>query len=276
MGQSKPGSLMLNYSDVFFGFHFNEMETCVHMAKDHMLVYVYSGELLLEEGKNSDTVQSGECMFLRKNHRINMTNRPKGNEQFRAIFLVFSRKFLRDYYRQMDKSKLPTDLKDCDISVIRVPPTPDITSLFSSMIPYFDSSIKPTDELIKMKLQEGIQALLRIDISSSVTLFDFVEPWKIDILEFLNENYMCDLSLEEIASFTGRSLATFKRDFKKVSELSPERWLMKKRLESAYRKIREEGKKVSDIYLETGFKSLSHFSTAFKKEYGFAPTSIHE
>ena len=39
-------------------------------------------------------------------------------------------------------------------------------------------------------------------------LFDFDEPWKIDLLDFLNENYMDNLSMEQIVSFIGRSLAT--------------------------------------------------------------------
>ncbi|MDR0573354.1 MAG: AraC family transcriptional regulator [Tannerella sp.] len=275
MKQSKSESLALNYSDVFVGFNFKDGETYMHMVKDHMLVYVYSGELLIVEGKSKMSVRSGECVFLRKSHRIDMTSRPKGKEQFRAIFLVLSRKFLREYYCRMDKSKLPTGLEDCDGNLIEEPPTPDITGLFSSMVPYFDSTIKPTEELIELKLQEAVHALLNVDITSSITLFDFVEPWKIDLLDFLNENYMYNLSLEEVASFTGRSLSTFKRDFKKISDLSPERWIMKKRLETAYKKIHDEGKKVSDTYLETGFKSLSHFSTAFKKEYGYAPTNIN-
>lgn len=38
---------------------------------------------------------------------------------------------------------------------------------------------------------------------------------EIDILDYLNENYMYDLSMGEIASYTGRSLATFKRDLPK-------------------------------------------------------------
>ncbi len=31
----------------------------------------------------------------------------------------------------------------------------------------------------------------------------------------MNENYMYEFSMEEIAHYTGRSLATFKRDFKR-------------------------------------------------------------
>jgi AraC-like DNA-binding protein len=121
---------------------------------------------------------------------------------------------------------------------------------------------------------EGIYALLNNNEMLYPILFDFAEPWKIDLLDFLNDNYMDDLSMEQIASFTGRSLATFKRDFKKISNLTPQKWLIKKRLEMAYIKLKEENKKVQDVCTEVGFKNLSHFSTAFKKQYGIPPTEI--
>ncbi len=94
------------------------------------------------------------------------------------------------------------------------------------------------------------------------------------MLEFLNENYMEDLTIEQIASYTGRSLATFKRDFAKISDLTPQKWLIKKRLETAYYKLKKEAKKVNEVYLEVGFKNPSHFSTAFKKQYGISPTEV--
>jgi AraC-like DNA-binding protein len=47
---------------------------------------------------------------------------------------------------------------------------------------------------------------------------------------------------------------------------------MEKRLNVAHEKIRNEHRKVSDVYLEVGFKNLSHFSTAYKKQFGVAPT----
>jgi AraC-like DNA-binding protein len=80
--------------------------------------------------------------------------------------------------------------------------------------------------------------------------------------------------MEQIASFTGRSLATFKRDFKKISNLTPQKWLIKRRLEAAYVKLKDEHKKVQDVYVEVGFKNPSHFSTAFKKQYGMPPTDV--
>jgi AraC-like DNA-binding protein len=149
---------------------------------------------------------------------------------------------------------------------------PDIRSLFESMTPYFDSSIPPTAELLKLKMTEGVLILLNTDKDVYASLFDFAAPWKIDILDYLNENYMYDLSVKEIASYTGRSLASFKRDFKKISSLSPEKWLIEKRLKVAHDKIRNDGKKVSDVCFEVGFKNLSHFSRVFKERFGYTPT----
>ena len=114
--------------------------------------------------------------------------------------------------------------------------------------------------------------LLRTDRNLYASLFDFVEPWKIDILDYLNENYMLDLSMNEIASYTGRSLATFKRDFAKVSDLPPQKWIIKRRLEAARDLILSGKKKVTEACFDVGFKNLSHFSKIYKEAYGVAPS----
>ena len=93
-------------------------------------------------------------------------------------------------------------------------------------------------------------------------------------MDFMNKNYMYEFTMEELAHYTGRSLATFKRDFKKISDLTPEKWLIRKRLEAAYVMMQEGGKKIADIYTSVGFKNQSHFSSAFKKQYGVPPTAV--
>ncbi|MDP4187517.1 MAG: AraC family transcriptional regulator [Bacteroidota bacterium] len=272
MGFEHSESLRFNYYDIFFSYYFDNERSCQQMIKDHMLAYVYSGEIILEEENKKIEIHSGECVFLRRDNRVRMTKQPRGEDQFQAIFMIFKRNFLREFYQTIDRKKLPLEAEKHKPSVIKLPKTPDIESLFQSMTPYFDSNIKPAKELMQLKLQEGIYTLLNIDERFYPALFDFTEPWKIDILDFMDENYMYDLSVEDLASFTGRSLASFKRDFKKVSPLSPQKWLIKKRLKVAYDQIRNENKKVSDVYLEVGFKNLSHFSSAFKKQFGYAPT----
>ncbi len=260
------------YDNIFFSFYSKDETVCTKMVHDHMLVYIYSGEYLIEEGNTKIQVHKGECIFLRKDNRVKMTKLPYNDEPFQAVFMIYKRNFLREFFQTLNKQQMPFHIRRHQPSAIKLPPSPDIESLFQSMIPYFDTNKVPATELIKLKLQEGIFSLINIDEQFYPALFDFTEPWKIDILDFLEDNYMYDLSMEDIAGFTGRSLATFKRDFKKISDLPPQRWLIEKRLKVAYNKIRNEKHKVSDVYLEVGFKNLSHFSTAFKKQFGIAPT----
>jgi len=82
------------------------------------------------------------------------------------------------------------------------------------------------------------------------------------------------VQLQRFAYLTGRSLATFKRDFEKLYHTTPNRWLQQRRLQEARYLLTEKGKPVSDVYLEVGFEDLSHFSFAFKKAYGVAPSKI--
>lgn len=263
---------IFSYQDIIFSFFLNNDTVCTHKADFHLLIYVYSGKMSIVDKEKEITAIAGECLFIRRDHKVTIRKGPHEGQQYKGITMRFNRNFLCDYYKLLSKENIPTDANPLTCSVVRLHKSADIDSLFWSMVPYFDIDNKPNDKLMKLKLQEGMLILLDLDKSFYPTLFDFTEPWKIDILAFLNQNYMYDLSLKEIALYTGRSLATFKRDFKKISALSPQRWIMQKRLEVAYDMIKNKGQKVADVCFEVGFKNRSHFTTAFKKQFGITPT----
>ncbi|WP_235891378.1 helix-turn-helix domain-containing protein [Flavobacterium gawalongense] len=275
MNMQQDNSLKtIAYSGIFLSCFSDYSEKCIHATPEHVLVYLYSGEQVIEDRNRKITLQAGECAFIRRDHRLKMYKNSKGEDLYKGISLTFKRSVLREFYSKMDKAEMPKDIAVSDDYVFKLQPTPAIESLFQSLTPYFDSNVKPTEGVIHLKLLEGIYALLNTTEQLYPILFDFAEPWKVDILEFLNENYADELTMEQIASFTGRSLATFKRDFKKISNLTPQKWLIKRRLEAAYVKLKDEGRKVQDVYVEVGFKNPSHFSTSFKKQYGISPTDI--
>lgn len=261
----------VNYSGVFLTCVAHEGIICTPMVKNHMLAYVYSGEMAVEHDGQQTHLHKGECFFVKRDHRISTTKRAYEGERFQGIFLTFSRNFLRSFYNAMDKRDVPKHGGRPDEKVIILEPRADIMSVFESLVPYYDRQVHPAPEIIDLKQTEALYALLNADEKFYPILFDFTEPWKIDIMDFLHENYMYDLSLEEIASFTGRSLATFKRDFARVSDLSPQKWLIRRRLEAAYDLLKNDGKKASEVYEEVGFKNLSHFYSAFKRQYGYSP-----
>jgi len=265
-------SATLNYSDVFYSFFTKNDSICHDKAVSHYLVYIYSGEMLLVENGKEISIRGGECVFIKRDHKVSFTKRPIDNEDFKSISLKFNRNYLRKYFQTISPSDIPQNTQPLKSSVFKLPKTPNLESLFLSMIPYFETDEEPQENIINLKIQEGILSLLKINKNFFPALFDFTEPWKIDILDFLNENYVDDLTMEEIASYTGRSLATFKRDFKKISDLSPQKWLIQKRLEKAHELINEKGRKITEVCYDVGFKNRSHFTTAYKKHFGYSPS----
>lgn len=267
--------MIFNYNDIFFSFFYDDEAACIHRSREYAMNYVYSGEMVLDNGKEQIHVGKGECVFIPRDHHITLYKKACNGERYCGIFLNFTRQFLREMFGQFGKQPVSLSTpKFATGGAVKLPRTAEIASLFASMTPYFDPDVKPKDDFMNLKLQEGLLALLHIDECFASLLFDFNEPWKIDILDFMNRNYMYEFTLEEMAHYTGRSLATFKRDFKKISDLTPGKWLIRKRLEVAYARLKEEGTRIVDVSAEVGFKNPSHFSTAFKKQYGISPTSV--
>jgi len=272
-GEQAKKQQTIGYNGIFFSCLLDRGGKCVHASPEHFLTYLFSGELVIEDRNQHVTANAGECVFVRRNHRLLMYKNSRGDEPYKGISLTFNRELLRRFYGNFEKNKLPQKARIPDENVFKIDGRPDVASLFQSLVPYFDENVSPTDEVTDLKLQEGIHAVLNSSDIFYPIMFDFAEPWKIDLLEFLNNNYMDELTMEEIATYTGRSLATFKRDFKKISSLTPQKWLIKKRLEMAYVKLKD-GAKVGEVYVDVGFKNPSHFSTAFKQQYGVPPAEI--
>lgn len=260
-------------SNVLIASYFTDDRSCAHENREHTLIYLCSGELEIEERGKKTVLRTGDCAFMRRDNRMWLQKRIINGKPYHSVVLKFSKSFLREFYQKLDKKDIPVEARREKNSLRLLPrERPDIRSLFESVIPYFDSGTKPSENVLKLKMTEGLYVLLHTDKNLYASLFDFVEPWKIDILDYLNENYMYDLSMEEIASYTGRSLATFKRDFAKVSNLTPQKWIIKRRLEAAHHLIKSGKKKVSEICFDVGFKNLSHFSKIYKQAYGSSPS----
>ncbi|HEY2580574.1 MAG TPA: AraC family transcriptional regulator, partial [Mucilaginibacter sp.] len=141
-------------------------------------------------------------------------------------------------------------------------------------MPYFNFSSSAPNALADIKTKEAVELVLRRGSDFYNFLFDFTEPYKIDLEAYMNQNYMFNVATSQFAKLTGRSLASFKRDFEKVFKTSPGQWLQQKRLSEAYYLIKEKGIKPSAVYLDVGFENLSHFSYSFKKTFGVAPSMM--
>ena len=90
--------------------------------------------------------------------------------------------------------------------------------------------------------------------------------------EFISQHYTEDISLMQVANYSYVSTFHFSRIFKTFTSSSPHQFLLNMRLKNAELMLKNSQLPVSDIAFSSGFRSIEHFTTAFRKKYGYAPS----
>jgi AraC family transcriptional regulator, exoenzyme S synthesis regulatory protein ExsA len=239
-------------------------------VEEHTLSCILHGQINITVGTDVMEYKKGDIAFLSRNQLIKSVKLPDGEKPFMSINVLLTQKHLKEY-------SLSNIIKPAGNYVgkpnINLHSDTFLRGFFDSLSPYFGEPKQLTEQLAEIKTKEAISLLLRKPEIKNI-LFNFAEPFKIDLEAYMNRNFIHNISTEQFAKLTGRSLSTFKRDFKKLFSNTPEKWLLKKRLDLAHHLISNEGKSPTEIYFEVGFVNLSHFSDSFKKEFGVNASTI--
>lgn len=239
------------------------------MFDHHMLVWFISGETKIVQADATYYFKKGDIFLIPRNQLATIINYPKDGQPHKTVVMHLSTEKLRDFYANLNTK--PKAIESHKIHSYSNHPL--LESCLASLLPYFNMETLPED-IASLKIKEAISILRTIDKGIDDVLANFEEPGKIDLAGYMEKNFMFNLPLEKFGYLTGRSLTTFKRDFSKAFHTTPQRWLTQKRLELAHYQFIEKKKKPIDVCYEVGFENLSHFSHAFKKQFGYSPTEL--
>ncbi|WP_347218299.1 AraC family transcriptional regulator [Chryseobacterium sp.] len=237
---------------------------------EHFFLFLAKGTMNGYDGNKHYTLSPGDSCLVRKN-RLARYNKQKDNNEFEKVILIFDEQFLQNFQKKHSLSFQNHSSKDAFVPIKK---DPLINSFLLSLEPYYSDSGKISSSFSELKREELLLILLQLHPELSDILFDFGIPGRMDLEEFMQKNYKFNVQLERFAYLTGRSLSAFKRDFKKIFNETPNRWLIKRRLQEARFLIEEKRQRPSDIYIDLGFEDFSHFSFAFKKEFGVSASSL--
>jgi len=241
------------------------------VVQKNTLIRMLSGEMRIILPESILIVGAGDTIFFPRLELATVMKLPKNGRPYKSAAIYFTPKSVQHYFNKHHFKPANMGRKP-GISLLE--PHPLLESLFNSILPYFDLNNELPENIAAGKVNEAISILKEININLFHALGDFEEPGKINLTEFMERNFMFNMPLDQFSYLTGRSLTTFKRDFKKVFYTTPQKWLMQKRLELAYHQLTAKNRKAADIYLEVGFENLSHFSYAFKKQFGYPPSRL--
>lgn len=288
-----------NHADTLYFSTIRHDCFCEHRVPRHTLIHVRSGTFLFDHPTGQIVVRAGEYIFMRRDCTATISKRSEGDTPFRSIALALSRNFLKDYFNRRvavrtsagafaaTNSALVADASraaagrslffvpasSLSVPALVLKPSAALAGWAQSLTAYADGGGAISPELLRLKQEEGLLALLACDERLCPVLFDFYETWKIDLVEFMESHFTEDLSLAEFAAYTGRSLASFKRDFAKISTRPPGRWINERRLDLARELLRKERLGAREVCFRVGFRNPSHFSTAYKRRFGHAPSA---
>lgn len=235
---------------------------------DNVFIYIVKGSLRVFDGNKNYVFKQGDAFLARKNR---LAKYELLNSEFEPILFCFDEQFLKSYSEKHSHQNLDFKSNDAFVSVKK---NQLLSSFIKSIKPYYKGVMELEADFEDLKYQELLIIILKTQPELASVLFDFAPREKINLEAFMNKNYAFNVGIERFAVLTGRSLSAFQRDFFNIFNETPSRWLIKKRLEEARLLIFKNNKKPSDIYLDLGFESLSHFSVAFKRQYGVSPTEM--
>jgi AraC family transcriptional activator of pyochelin receptor len=94
---------------------------------------------------------------------------------------------------------------------------------------------------------------------------------------FLADHTDQKVRIAELAIHLGMSRTQLKKGFRELYGISIHQFHLNKRLEKGYQLLIETGQEIGTIALQTGFKSQSSFTVAFKnKTGGITPSDIRK
>lgn len=239
---------------------------------EHTLVFVLQGHKFLHIEEQTYTAEVGQVLLLKRGIYAMSEFVPDGLN-YEALLLFFTDDFVRKFLHthQLTIARSPATAAQLVISSNEL-----LDAFKTQFMEYFGKNMQGLESILQLKLQELMLLLLGSPQGKQVLAFlqsiAFGQPVDIDFI--VRKHLLQPLSLEELAKLSGRSLASFKRDFQQQYNCPPKKWINEQRLEHARLLLQHSGNNVSEVALECGFENIPHFIKIFKQRFGFTPNSI--
>jgi len=115
----------------------------------------------------------------------------------------------------------------------------------------------------------GLEGVVRVIDSSEV----HTEPCVVlrKAVEAIQERYMEDLSIKELAQISNMSLSALERNFKRYFNMTPSKYIRQFRIRKSCDLLKNVDAQISEVATKVGFCDQSYFTKEFRKALGMTP-----
>jgi len=125
-------------------------------------------------------------------------------------------------------------------------------------------------ELLALQLHSSIASINSgVKQNSSRELFHVIK-------EYLDKTFLHEHSLKSISRHFGINEFSLKKGFRELTGTSVFDYLLNKRLEYSLQLLQNTDQSITSIGTTVGYKYPNHFSSAFKKKFGYNPVNLRK
>ena len=243
-----------------------------HWHKELEFVYMIDGEMHTMTNGKKQVITNGELYFCNSKD-IHVTSVLNSQAQYKYLVVQLSHDFLKHYCEEGDACRFAVESDDAK----RL-----LAEQFEKLLTILETEI-PTEEqrYISIKKTQIILEIYHI-LLTKCKVQGVAEAEKIiarnsyakDVIEYINENYKEELSLEMLAKAVGLSSQYLSKNFKSATNMGILQYINLVRLEHANKELLNGAENVTQAALNNGFASARTYIEACKKVYGMTPTKL--
>ncbi|MFK7906648.1 MAG: helix-turn-helix domain-containing protein [Chitinophagales bacterium] len=150
-----------------------------------------------------------------------------------------------------------------------------IAKFIDSLEFYFQNPSLVNNDLLELKIKELILLLVQSKNVNSILelVADLYSTKTVHLKEVVELHLYSNLNRSQLAKLCNLSLSSFKREFKKEFNDSPNNYITGKRLEKAKELLIITDLPISEIAYEVGFQDPLYFTRLFKKNMDITPSN---
>ncbi|HFA49942.1 MAG TPA: AraC family transcriptional regulator [Bacteroidetes bacterium] len=239
-------------------------------VSNHVISILISGEQQIRTyDDNLIKVYPNEVLFMPRGVYYLTDLIPKGGT-FKILLFFFDDSIIQEFLssskiHEISKQSVPDHLK---FGVV-----PKLNLFADSLVSLYQNNQLQNKAFLRLKILELLFLLNSIAKEQAFAdfLFRLTLPKKRNIKTFMQKNFDKPLKIEDYAYLTGRSLSTFRRDFKQYYDITPQKWIKEKRLDKALEILKTKEISVTELAYEVGYENISYFIKEFKNRVGQSP-----
>ncbi len=245
------------------------------VLKDNLMIILLNGKRLLKTKNRIHEGKAGDILFIRSGTAVE-SEVFDDVEKYGAFIFKYNDKFIHKFIRD-NQLDLSNSSKYCE-EIFQIIPNEMLKYSSDTFIPLFLCNHKIDETIIKHKLEEMLLLLYHSDRDNKFKNFlkTLSNNKQVDLKTKIEEDLNHFENVEDISSKVNISLNHFRKEFSKIYGTLPQKWLIKKRLETAKILLTYDNKNISEVCTEVGYTNLSWFIKQFKKEFGITPKQFQK